>query len=133
MLTPNRRADKGTPLLLRRRDIVADAAVADAGSAPSDEPSSAGTSTFLQAVLNVMNILMGVGLLSIPYALKEAGWVGLGVLAVLGLITNYSGEGPFMTELYCPPPPPPPPFFSSDVGSFRTDSPPCAMERALSS
>ena len=31
----------------------------------------AGSSTFNQALFNSVNILMGVGLLSIPYALKE--------------------------------------------------------------
>ena len=44
------------------------------------------------ALVNVLNILSGVGLLSVPYALKKAGWVGLGVLWLLGIVTNYTGE-----------------------------------------
>ena len=39
-----------------------------------------------------MNILLGVGLLSVPYALKQGGWAGLGVLGMLGLVTNYTGK-----------------------------------------
>ena len=41
---------------------------------------------------NSVNILLGVGLLSVPYALRQGGWAGLGVLAALGLMTNYTGK-----------------------------------------
>ena len=41
---------------------------------------------------NSVNILLGVGLLSVPYALRQGGWAGLGVLASLGLMTNYTGK-----------------------------------------
>ena len=41
--------------------------------------------------MNVLNILSGVGLLSVPYALRKAGWVGLAVLWLLGIVTNYTG------------------------------------------
>ena len=43
-------------------------------------------------MINVLNILSGVGLLSVPYALKKAGWAGVGVLWLLGIITNYTGK-----------------------------------------
>ncbi len=33
-----------------------------------------------QAVCNMLNILMGVGLLSLPYAFKRSGWIGLVIL-----------------------------------------------------
>ena len=80
----------------------------------------AGSSTFNQALFNSVNILMGVGLLSIPYALKEVsrqhhfwgnpcwlmccltqfdhhpfvqgGWASLGVLGLLWACTNYTGK-----------------------------------------
>jgi solute carrier family 32 (vesicular inhibitory amino acid transporter) len=45
----------------------------------------------LQAVCNVLNILLGVGLLSLPFAFKQAGWAGLPILAVMGLATSYTG------------------------------------------
>ena len=51
-----------------------------------------GTSTTLQAMVNSVNVLLGVGLLSMPYALQQGGWAGLGVLAMLGAITNYTGK-----------------------------------------
>ena len=54
--------------------------------------SELGTSTTEQAGRNVTNILLGVGTLGVPYALKEAGWSGLIVLGTLGLVTNYTGK-----------------------------------------
>lgn len=50
-----------------------------------------GNASFFQAVMNVLNILTGVGLLSIPFALRQAGWAGLGILWLLGIVTNYTG------------------------------------------
>ncbi len=35
---------------------------------------------------------MGVGLLSLPFALKSSGWVGLVVLWVMGVATNYTAK-----------------------------------------
>ena len=46
----------------------------------------------LQAVCNVLNILLGVGLLSLPFAFKQASWAGLPILAVMGLATSYTGQ-----------------------------------------
>ena len=34
---------------------------------------------------------IGVGLLSIPYAMRQAGWVGLVLLYTLGAIACYTG------------------------------------------
>ena len=51
-----------------------------------------GNASFSEAVLNVLNILLGVGLLSIPLALKKSGWLGICVLWLLGLVTNYTGN-----------------------------------------
>lgn len=46
-----------------------------------------GKSSFAQCVFNLANILMGVGLLGLPFALKSAGWVGgLGCLCIFGFI-----------------------------------------------
>eukprot|EP01025_Chloroclados_australasicus_P050364 TRINITY_DN5782_c0_g2_i2.p1 TRINITY_DN5782_c0_g2~~TRINITY_DN5782_c0_g2_i2.p1 ORF type:complete len:507 (-),score=28.15 TRINITY_DN5782_c0_g2_i2:372-1805(-) len=54
--------------------------------------SAGGTSTFVQAVVNVLNILMGVGLLSISFGLSQSGWVGLPLLWLLAFVTNYTGK-----------------------------------------
>ena len=51
-----------------------------------------GNSTTAQAMANSVNILLGVGLLSVPYALQQGGWAGLGVLGILGVTTNYTGK-----------------------------------------
>ena len=61
-----------------------------------------GNATFTQAVLNVINIVTGVGLLSVPFALKRAGWAGLGILWVLGFIMNYTGSPPAYVEMLVP-------------------------------
>ncbi|CAH2074507.1 unnamed protein product [Thlaspi arvense] len=49
------------------------------------------TATFFQSVLNGINILCGVAILTIPYAVKEGGWLGLFVLFCFGIITCYTG------------------------------------------
>jgi vesicular inhibitory amino acid transporter len=53
-----------------------------------------GNATFTQAVLNVINIVTGVGLLSVPFALRRAGWAGVGILWLMGFINNYTGKQP---------------------------------------
>tara|TARA_X000000368_G_scaffold324631_1_gene261707 strand:- start:3768 stop:5543 length:1776 start_codon:yes stop_codon:yes gene_type:complete len=51
-----------------------------------------GNSTTNQALANSVNILLGVGTLSVPYALRESGWAGIVVLLLLGATTNYTGK-----------------------------------------
>jgi len=46
----------------------------------------------VQAVFNVVNVMAGVGLLSLPFALKSSGWVGIGLLWLMGIVTNYTGK-----------------------------------------
>ncbi|KAI3730992.1 hypothetical protein L1987_62174 [Smallanthus sonchifolius] len=48
-------------------------------------------SSFSQAVVNGVNLLCGVGLLSTPYAAKQGGWVGLSVLFIFCVISFYTG------------------------------------------
>ncbi|KAG7581191.1 Amino acid transporter transmembrane domain [Arabidopsis suecica] len=47
--------------------------------------------SFPQSVLNGINVLCGVGLLTMPYAVKEGGWLGLCILFIFGIITCYTG------------------------------------------
>ncbi|KAJ8766075.1 hypothetical protein K2173_020591 [Erythroxylum novogranatense] len=54
-------------------------------------------SSFKQAVLNGMNVLCGVGILSTPYAVKEGGWLGLLILLLFGVLSFYTG----MLLRYC--------------------------------
>ncbi|KAM7267181.1 hypothetical protein ACFE04_009347 [Oxalis oulophora] len=54
-------------------------------------------STFGQAVVNGVNVLCGVGLLSTPYAAKEGGWAGLSILIIFGILSFYTG----MLLRYC--------------------------------
>ena len=48
---------------------------------------------------NSVNILLGVGLLSVPYALQQGGWAGLGVLGILG-VNDSGGTGAVSVSLF---------------------------------
>ncbi|KAF5729486.1 Transmembrane amino acid transporter family protein isoform 3 [Tripterygium wilfordii] len=48
-------------------------------------------SSYGQAVLNGLNVLCGVGILSTPYAAKEGGWVGLSILIIFAVLSFYTG------------------------------------------
>ncbi|KAL6987646.1 hypothetical protein U1Q18_013393 [Sarracenia purpurea var. burkii] len=47
--------------------------------------------SYAQSVLNVINAMCGIGLLSTPYALKVGGWWSLVILFILGIVTCYTG------------------------------------------
>ncbi|KAF6137846.1 hypothetical protein GIB67_040554 [Kingdonia uniflora] len=47
--------------------------------------------SFSQSILNGVNVLCGIGILSIPYAVKEGGWLGLSLLFIFGVISCYTG------------------------------------------
>ncbi|KAJ7531424.1 hypothetical protein O6H91_14G043500 [Diphasiastrum complanatum] len=47
--------------------------------------------SFMQATVNGINVLAGVGVLSTPYALKQGGWISLIVLLFFALICCYTG------------------------------------------
>lgn len=55
-----------------------------------EKPEPTGSS-FLQGLFNGMNVLAGVGVLTTPYALKEAGWVAVVYLCLLSLFCFYTG------------------------------------------
>ncbi|CAJ2673472.1 unnamed protein product [Trifolium pratense] len=57
----------------------------------SHEVQIPGQCSFGQAVLNGMNALCGVGILSIPYALHEGGWAALGILLIFAVFSFYTG------------------------------------------
>ncbi|CAF1792997.1 hypothetical protein HID58_092002 [Brassica napus] len=44
-----------------------------------------------QSILNGTNVLCGLGLITMPYAIKESGWLGLIILSFFGVITCYTG------------------------------------------
>ncbi|KAL9153133.1 hypothetical protein ABFS82_10G029900 [Erythranthe guttata] len=57
----------------------------------SDEQPHREKCTYTQSVLNAVNALCGIGVLSTPYALKEGGWFSIGLLFLFGAITCYTG------------------------------------------
>ncbi|XP_078440134.1 amino acid transporter AVT1C-like isoform X2 [Wolffia australiana] len=54
-------------------------------------PPPSSNCSYGQAVLNGVNVLCGVGILSTPYAVKEGGWIGLVVLFVFAVLAAYTG------------------------------------------
>ncbi|XP_055825855.1 amino acid transporter AVT1C-like isoform X2 [Solanum dulcamara] len=94
---PHRRSSHGLlpPLHPRKssiKKIPDERPSKDAHGLPISRQSSYG-----QAVINGMNVLCGVGLLSTPYAVKEGGWAGLSILFIFGILSFYTG----MLLRYC--------------------------------
>ncbi|XP_078732433.1 putative sodium-coupled neutral amino acid transporter 11 [Lampetra fluviatilis] len=55
------------------------------------EDSRGGTSDLPSASLNVLNSIIGAGIIGLPYALKQAGFpLGLLLLVVVAYVTDYS-------------------------------------------
>ncbi|KAL4297390.1 hypothetical protein GQ457_12G009800 [Hibiscus cannabinus] len=56
------------------------------GSMPSMKKCS-----FAQALVNGINVLTGIGLLTTPYAVKEGGWMSITLLMIFGVVACYTG------------------------------------------
>ncbi|KAK8685433.1 hypothetical protein V6N13_041434 [Hibiscus sabdariffa] len=56
------------------------------GSMPSMKKCS-----FAQALVNGINVLTGIGLLTTPYAVKEGGWMSIMLLMIFGVVACYTG------------------------------------------
>lgn len=82
-LVPSQRS-----LVVKRQALLQESILEKAPS----QTSADGGSSFSQALFNSVNIMLGVGMLSIPYALKEGGWATIGVLGLLWICTNYTGK-----------------------------------------
>ncbi|GJN02692.1 hypothetical protein PR202_ga20070 [Eleusine coracana subsp. coracana] len=54
-------------------------------------PEAEDGATFVRTCFNGLNGLSGVGLLSIPYALSEGGWLSLALLLVVAAVCCYTG------------------------------------------
>ncbi|XP_022147778.1 amino acid transporter AVT1A-like isoform X2 [Momordica charantia] len=48
--------------------------------------------SFTETIFNGINVLAGVGLLSTPYTVKEAGWASLGVLVLFAIVCCYTAS-----------------------------------------
>ena len=55
-----------------------------------DEPKNGAHLTSKQMSFNMIKSVIGIGLLSIPFTLKDSGWLFLIIMAVIGLITYYN-------------------------------------------
>ncbi|KAM3686809.1 hypothetical protein ACJW30_10G030100 [Castanea mollissima] len=54
-------------------------------------PFNAGGTSFLRSCFNGINALTGIGLITIPYTLSQAGWLGLCLLLAMAFTTCYTG------------------------------------------
>lgn len=70
---------------------VEDHGVAGGGDITRDKSSKAAKSGTVPAIFNFVNSIIGAGIIGLPFALREAGFVG-GVLLILliAICTNYS-------------------------------------------
>ncbi|KAJ9683688.1 hypothetical protein PVL29_019315 [Vitis rotundifolia] len=50
-----------------------------------------GSTSFFKTCFNGLNVLLGIGILSVPYALASGGWLSLMLLFVIALATFYTG------------------------------------------
>ncbi|KAL6650851.1 hypothetical protein ACP70R_009776 [Stipagrostis hirtigluma subsp. patula] len=57
----------------------------------AQRPAEPDGATFVRTCFNGLNALSGVGLLSIPYALAEGGWLSLALLLVVAAVCCYTG------------------------------------------
>ena len=48
--------------------------------------------TTLQTHFNAVNTLLGVGILTVPYAIAQGGWTAVFLLILIGFVTNYTGK-----------------------------------------
>ncbi|KAL6901026.1 hypothetical protein ACP4OV_005702 [Aristida adscensionis] len=48
--------------------------------------------SFWRSCLNLSNVISGVGMLSVPYALAQGGWLSLALFALVGAVCYYTGE-----------------------------------------
>lgn len=53
-------------------------------------PPAGGGSTFVQSLFNAINMLLGIGVLAYPNALKRTGWIGLIILCLITLATRHT-------------------------------------------
>ncbi|XP_003566840.1 amino acid transporter AVT1I [Brachypodium distachyon] len=72
LLPPEKDDDMEAQLLIPRRD-------------------SAGTTCFSRSCLNLSNVISGIGMLSVPYALSQGGWLSLALFAAVGAVCYYTG------------------------------------------
>ncbi|KAM3734645.1 hypothetical protein ACB098_10G031200 [Castanea mollissima] len=54
-------------------------------------PINTGGTSFLRSCFNGINALTGIGLITIPYTLSQAGWIGLCLLLAMAFTTCYTG------------------------------------------
>jgi hypothetical protein len=81
------------PIMHRMAGRASDVSSLNDAEIGSSEYETEGTSTFVQSCLNGVNLLLGVGVLSLPYSMSVSGWwVGAGLLILLSLLTNYTGK-----------------------------------------
>ena len=64
-----------------------------ASSATSLDIAGPPRTNYSQTIFNIMNVFVGAGMLSIPFAMRESGWaVGLSLLVLFALVAMHTGK-----------------------------------------
>uniref|UniRef100_J3L1L0 Amino acid transporter transmembrane domain-containing protein n=1 Tax=Oryza brachyantha TaxID=4533 RepID=J3L1L0_ORYBR len=78
----------GEPLLLPGKD---QAGLADDVEAQLTSYHAGASASFSRTCLNLTNAVSGIGVLSMPYAVSQGGWLSLLLFAVVGTVCCYTG------------------------------------------
>ncbi|GJM93999.1 hypothetical protein PR202_ga10608 [Eleusine coracana subsp. coracana] len=79
------------PFLVPRKDADDDAAAIMESQSQLLLPQDTGAS-FSRSCLNLSNVISGLGMLSVPYALAQGAWLSLALFALVGGVCYYTGE-----------------------------------------
>lgn len=77
--SPGYRREKHMDKQRKRENMMrkeSSSAASSASSSPSEAEDDSSKSSFSQCTFNMANILMGVGMLGLPYVFRSAGWIG---------------------------------------------------------
>ncbi|XP_071912371.1 amino acid transporter AVT1C-like [Coffea arabica] len=88
---PERRSSHSLLPSIQGRPSLRKATADKKSSKVSHEVSLPSQSSYGQAVVNGINVLCGVGILSTTCAVKEGGWVGLSILFIFAVVSYYTG------------------------------------------
>ncbi|KAJ3025793.1 UNVERIFIED_CONTAM: hypothetical protein HDU68_006669 [Siphonaria sp. JEL0065] len=84
--------DSSTPLLAaQQQQATATQDIDDSDIEVSEESHHKGN-TVVEAIYHIICVIAGSGVLQLPYALNQSGWIGVGLIVFAAFANNYSGK-----------------------------------------